>query len=815
MMLNKIVLPCIVIFILLSTSIYSQGELNDSLNINTRNYDQDHVKLNLKFNFDKQEVYGIEDFTFYPLINNFEKLTLHSRTTKVSEVTLNGKNLNFSQNEKHLYITLDKPYKIGDKITVTIKYTSDPTTGMFFFEPTKKNPEIPYEIWTQGEGDFNRFWYPAYDLPDDKLTSEILATIPDTLIAISNGVLKSVIENPSDSTKTFDWEMDQLHSNYLNTLIVGDYQTVKENDRGIELDYNVPKKWADKTDYFYGQSADMMNFYSDYLIPYPYERYAQTTVQDFSWGGMENITSATLNRRLLHDQTAEPNYSSEELIAHEMAHQWFGDYVTCKTWAHIWLNEGFATYMTDLWIEHKYGEDRFRFRRYNENNKYFDNELKAEPLDSVKLDTLNEIPVELEGDKAYERGAAVLNMLRFYLGDKAFEKGLRNYLETNGSKAVETKDFEKAMSEASGRNLTQFFREWIYGAGFPVFNINYYWDQNNKKLELKVYQMQEMLPAVGLFHVPVLVEITTRDGVKLDTISITRREQTFKLDCSDKPYMVRFNKNDWILCRVNVTKSFDEWAYQMMYDNDVVGRIVAAKELANFGLRAIPYLKQVLIRDKFYGVRIQAVKSLKEIGGDDVFDPLVLATQDFDARVRVAAIKALTIFNADKVSSILMDKIKNEKNVYVIGAAYYAIGKVKMDSAFDILSSGLKLDSHRNIIRREIFDGMKALDDSSVLPLVKKYIQYKYSYGGMHLLDTAALNCAMLFSKTNRGEVINIVCSALMNPYFRTRNYAANLLVKLNATDKISLLKEVLSSERRLDITTILQGAIKKLEKTD
>jgi aminopeptidase N len=815
MMLNKIPFLSIIVFTLFTISLFPQNELDDSLNIHTRNYDQQNILLNLKFNFDKQEVYGIEDFTFYPLVNNFEKLTLHSRTTKVSEVTLGKKDLSFSQDEKHLYITLDKPYRIGDKVTVTIKYTSDPTTGMFFFKPTKENPEIPFEIWTQGEGDYNRFWYPAYDLPDDKLTSEIIATVPDTLVAISNGVLQSVVENPSDNTKTFDWKMNQVHSNYLNTLIVGDYQTVKEDDRGIELDYNVPKKWADKTDYFYGQTADMMNFYSDYIIPYPYERYAQTTVWDFDWGGMENITSATLNRRLLHDQSAEPNYSSEDLLAHEMAHQWFGDYLTCKTWDHIWLNEGFATYMADLWIEHKYGENQFRFRRYNENNKYLFNEIKSDPLDTIKLDTLNKIPVELQGRKAYEKSAAVLNMMRFYLGDKAFEKGLKRYAERFAGEAVITEDFEKVMSETSGRDLSKFFREWVYGAGFPVFNISYFWNKDKKDLELKVYQAQETFPAVGIFHVPVLVEITTRDGVALDTVSISKREETFNLKCDDKPYMVRFNKNYWVLCKVNVSKSFDEWVYQLLHDDDVVGRIVAAKQLANFGLKAIPYLKKVLIRDKFYGVRIQAVRSLKGIGGSDVFEPLVLASNDLDARVRVKAIKALSIFNADQVSSLLMDKIKNEKNVYVIGAAYYTIGNVKMDSAFNILSEGLKLDSHRNIIRRDIFDGFKSLDDPRVLPLVKKYTQYKYSYGGMHLLDTAALNCAMMFTKTNREEVVNIVSSALINPYFRTRNYAANLLVKLQASDELPLLKKVLNSERRLEVTTVLQNAIKKLEKAE
>ena len=812
-MLKRIILSSAVYAILFSMSVYSQNKNLDTLNLSTRNYDQQNVKLNLKFSFDKKEVYGVEHFTFYPLMNGFQKLVLHSKTTKVSEITLDGKKLNFTEDGMFLNVYLDKKYGIGDKITIVIKYTADPTAGMFFFEPTKETPQIPYEIWTQGEDTLNRYWYPAYDLPDDKLTSEIIATVPDTLEAISNGILKSVTENPVDNTKTYDWKMEQPHSSYLTTLIVGDYQTIKEDVRGIELDYNVPKNWADKVDYFYGNSGDMINFYSDYLIPYPYERYAQTTVQDFSWGGMENVTSTTLNRRLLHDQSAEPNYNSEGLIAHEMAHEWFGDYVTCKTFKQIWLNEGFATYMTDLWTEHEYGENEFRYLRYNENQTYFNDELKAQPLDSLTIDTSIGVPCELQGDKAYEKGAAVLNLLRFYLGDKAFENGLRYYLKEFKNKAVTTTNFESAMSHSTGRNLTQFFSQWVYGGGFPVFDVEYHWDEPTKSLLLTVRQVQKFLPAVKLFHTPLLVEITSRSGTSLDTIDIHKRLQHFSLLCDSKPYMVRFNKYDWVLCKVNIEKPFDQWVYQLLYDNDVVGRITAAQQLANFGLKSIPYLKEALIRDKYYGVRIQIVKSLKQIGGEDVLQPLKLAANDFDGRVRVAAVNALSIFNAGEVSKLLLDKIRNEKNVYVVGAAYSTIGAVKMDNAFSILEAGLDRGSHRNIIRRGIFDGFKYLDDPRVLPLAKKYIQYKYSYGGMHLLDTTALNCAMLFSQSHRQEVIDIVTSALMNPYFRTRNYAADLLVKLGASDKVPLLKEVLSNERRLVVRTTLENAVKKLQK--
>ena len=796
---------------LFSAFIYAQSEQNYVLNSKTRNYDQKHVKLDLSFSFDKSEVFGKEEFTFSPLENNFQKLVLHSRTTQVSKVFFDGKELNFSQTDNLLFINFDDVLNAGKDATVTIEYSSLPEAGLYFFKPTKEYPEIPYQIWSQGEGRDNRYWYPAYDEPDDKLTSEIIATVPDNLIAISNGKLKSVTLNSKSKTKTFDWEMDQPYSNYLTTLIVGDFVTIKEKLRGTTLDYNVPRKWADQYDSFYGRTPQMLNFYSDYIYPYPYSRYAQTAVQDFLYGGMENVTATTLNQRIYHDKTAEPNYSPDGLIAHEFAHQWFGDFLTCKTWDHIWLNEGFATYFTDLWTENEFGENEFRYLRFQENNAYFD-EVNKQPLDKIKKDSTGVVPVELGGGKAYDRGAAVLNTLRYYLGNEAFEKGIKHYVNKFKHSAVVTEDFRKAMEEATGKNLKEFFNQWIYGAGFPVYDVSYTWDEVHNKLLLKVKQVQKQLPAVGLFTAPVLVEITSGKKVIQKKITISKEEEVFAFDCNEKPQMIRFNKYMWTLCSVHFRKNFDELVYQLQYDDDVVGRIFAAKVLPQFGDTAVSYLARSIKRDNFYGVRQAVVEGLRKIGGDKVLDPLLIASDDPDARVREEAVKSLSIFPASKVDKFLVDKFKSDNNVYVKGAAAYSIGAVKMKGAFEFLVKALKMDSHRNIIRRDVFDGLKKLGDPRAIKLAGEYSQYKYSYGGMHLLDITALDCAMEFSVSHRNEVINVLAKALKNPYFRTRNYAAGSLAKLGATSKLSLLQEILKSERRNRVTRSLNSAIKRLE---
>jgi len=806
----KNILRTSIIFFLFTINLISQADKVSFLNSETRNYDQKHIKLFLSFDFDEEKVIGNCEFSFSPLVNDFNELVLHAKTMKISSVKISDKEAQFNQDDQHLFIKMDKSYFPNDSVTVSIDYIAYPSRGLYFFKPIKDVPEMPYQIWSQGQGENNRYWYPAYDLPDDKLTSEINITVPSDLISISNGILKDVKEE--GNSKTFYWEMNMPYSNYLTTVIVGDYITVKEEVKGTTLEYNLPEEWVDKKDLIYGRTPQMINFFSDYISPYPYERYAQTTVQDFEWGGMENVTATTLNRRILHDKNAVPNYTSDDLIAHEFAHQWFGDYLTCKTWDHIWLNEGFATYFTDLWYEDEFGEDAFLYQRYLSQKEYFDNQLKEEPLDSIKLKDSWSIPAELSGGKAYDRGAAIMNMLRFKLGDEFFKKGIQHYVEKYKNGSVTSEDFREVMEEVSGKDLKKFFEQWIYGGGFPEFRVNYSWDKSNKKLILNVEQTQKLFPAVGIFEIPILIEIVAGKQLIKDTIQITGKENSFTFSIEQEPDLVRFNKYEWILCKIDFDKSLEELSYQLQYDDDLVGRIKTARELVKFSEKAEPVLSKAISNEIHYGVRIAIVETLKEIGGDKVLEPLLKACNDEDARVREAAIKALSIFSYEKVSNILLDKLENDDNYYVKGAALYSIGAIKHPKAKIFLTDALKIDSHMNIIRRGIFDGFKELGDPSILPLIKEYTKYKYSNGGMHLLDISALDCAKSFAGTNYEEVVDVISSALSNPYFRTRIHSAKLLAELGAKEKLQELIKLHEEERKDVVKRELKAVIEKLQ---
>lgn len=799
------------IIILFSISIFPQKDTISFLDHTTRNYDQKNIKLNLSFDFEQAKVFGEADFTFAPLENNFNKLILHSKTTNVSSVKLNGNELDFYQDKNHLYINFEKSLEKGKDATVNIKYISLPSRGMYFFSPTSEIPEIPFQVWTQGQDNFNRHWYPAYDLPDDKLTSELIIKVPSGMKAFSNGNLIEE-KNNNDGTSTFHWKMETPYSSYLTTVIAGEFEQVVENLRGTRLEYNIPTEWKDKTDYFFGRTPQMLNFFNNYLIPYPYDRYAQTTVHDFEWGGMENVTSTTLNKRVLHDNRAVPNYSADALVAHELAHQWFGDILTCNSWEHLWLNEGFATYFTDLWHENEFGLDEFRFRRIEQNENYM-NGVTPASLEKIKKSVDGVTPAELDGGKAYSRGAAILNMLRFELGDENFQKGIQEYIIKYYDQTVVSEDLREMLEKVSGKNLETFFNQWVYGAGFPEFEVSYEFISSKKELHLKVIQNQNIYETVGIFDVHVPVEIIYGGEKINENLHITKKEETFIIKANKKPEAVYFNKYFTILAKTKFEKSFDELVYQANYDDDVTGRIIAVRGLKNFGEKSIPVLHRILVRDRFYAVKIEAIKVLKEIGTDEVWNSLKYASEDFDARVREEAVKSLSIFDEDKIGAYLISKLNTETNFYVQGAAAYSIGKIKMRNALDILKTALAWDSHRNIIRRGVFDGFKELGDPECLPLIKEYIQYKYSTGGMHLQDIQGLDAALTFAETHRNEVIEVISSALENPYFRTRIHAGKLLAEINAKDKLPKLKEIYENERREVVRQQLMKAIETLEK--
>lgn len=784
---------------------FADGSNKFILNNSTRNYDQQHIRLDLRFDFAEKAVKGEATLQVTPLVGDFDTLILHAETMTISSVKSGRCALRFSQEDGLLKIKLDRKYRPGEIVRTTINYTAKPDRGLYFFSPGKDIPDMPYQIWSQGEGQNNRYWFPCFDSVGDKMTTEINVTVPANLRVISNGTLAGITEDKKRDEKTFHWRMDQEQAAYLVSIVVGDYVTISDTVRGVPLHYNIPAhRKNENTDLVFGHTPAMISFFSDYICPYPYEKYDQTPVQDFKYGGMENISATTLNSRVFHDERAVPNYSPDALIAHELAHQWFGDLLTIKEWPHIWLQEGFATYFTDLFFEHEYGTDEFRMRRFRQNRSLFtDRKVKAADAPFT--------PVDLSGRTAYSRGAAILNMLRYELGDNVFQKGIQYYVDKFKFKSVDSEDFRLAMQEASGRDLGQFFKQWIYGAGHPKFQVFWEWTESSKTMALHVKQTQDENDFTGIFQITVPLEITAGRKKMAARLPITSREHTFRYRLPQKPDLVRFDKGYWILKELAFKKSFSELSYQLLNDDDVTGRYRAAEQLIDFNDRAIPVLRHAFYRELFYAVRARIVKSLGEIKSREALAILKTAADDPDARVRAEAMSALAQFDAQDVQRILKNHFYQEKNDYVRAAAVAALGKVKADEVYNVIKDALQTDSHRNVIRRNAYSALVTLKDAHGLPLAAKHAQYNAYDGNMHLLDIAALDYAKAMADEHHNEAIAVITGALKNPYFRTRIHVAKLLSDLNVKKSLPQIKETLKNVRRIEVKNALDKAIQKL----
>ena len=516
-----------------------------------RNFDVQNYVLRVSFDRAAKIVFGDTTVQLKPLKNDFRILELDAAGLNFQSIKIEGENkdLTYKTAGEKVFVTLDKIYSPEDVISVRFKYSTKPKKGVYFVDALTEEGKITRaaQIWTQGEPEEARFWFPSYDFPDDKATTEQFITVEKGETAIGNGELLETIENPN-GTRTFHFKMPVPHSTYLVSFVVGTYTKVSDLYKNVPLGYYV---YPDKTSIVpsaYGKTKDMMRVFEKLTgVDFPYNKYDQTMVADFNFGGMENITATTMaDTEILFADLGFAKGGVEDLVSHELAHSWFGNLVTCKNWSNLWLNEGFATFMEAAYREKMYGRSDY-LRKIKEDARQFiiDDTIskkrhslfnrQAKPDDSL-FDTTT-----------YQKGGAVLHTLREVVGTDNFWKAVNIYLNRHKLQNVETADLQKAMEEASGMKLDWFFDQWIYGAGFPKINIKQNYNPRTKILTLNVNQTQasdKITPSA--FLLPMDVEITTSNGKKTERIEIKKRSETFSISLDGKPLEVFFDKNEKI-----------------------------------------------------------------------------------------------------------------------------------------------------------------------------------------------------------------------------------------------------------------------------
>ena len=596
--------------------------------------------------------------------------------------TADGKKLAFKHDAEKLAIDLGRPGAPGDQLKLSISYSARPTAGLFFVAPDALRPSKRWQVWSQGETEYNRFWFPCYDYPNDRATSEMIVTMREKYRSVSNGAL--VKTETKDGWRTDHWKMDFPHVAYLVSLAVGEFDVVEEGTggaAGLPIRYFVPKGWHTEEEIrqTFARTPAMMKFFGERTgVPYPYPKYDQIVVDDFNWGGMENISATTLHPFTVVHKRSWADRDSDGLIAHELAHQWFGDFVTCRSWAHAWLNEGFATYMEALWQEKVGGREALVEDLRDGADSYL-----REAAERYTRPTACEhytFPEDMFDSHIYPRGAWILHMLHTELGDELWWKGIRHYLQKHRAGLVSTDDFRIAMEEASGQKLKAFFDQWVWKAGHPAFKVTAVWDPASKTLRLETQQIQparklvwkDLETEIPIFHVSVDVEVETKAGRKTHRIDIKGKSHVFDIRLDSEPEIIDFDRDVAILKTLEFERTPTQLTVQLERDDQPWHRSWAATKLAG-APEGVAALGAALQKDPSSFVRIAAARALGGTATPEARAALLEKPQP-DARVRKAVIDALASHAKDAAGE-LEKFFKDDASPACRAAAAAALGK--------------------------------------------------------------------------------------------------------------------------------------------
>ncbi len=759
----------------------------------SKDYDLQNVRTHLWFDIQKKSFRGEVNQTVAMVRDNVSQIKLDSADLKIESVTLDGKEAKFSTADKELLVSLSRPSKRGDRHEIFIKYEGqNPKKGLYFVLPDENYPKRPVEIWSQGESEDTHYYIPIYDYPNDRTTSEMLLTVPGSWLTISNGQLVST-KDEANGMKTWDWKQSETLSTYLITVVAGEFVEKKDTWRGMPLRYVVPRGDESKIDSTFVRTKGMLDAFSDALdVRYPWAQYAQTSVNDFVVGGMENTSATTLTSRgLVNPQlAAEEQFGSDRLDSHELAHQWFGDLVTCKDWADIWLNEGFATYFEHFWTEKKYGADDVAYEFWRDQIGWFRNSrLYSTPIIS------RELTDELENSgNIYNKGGWVLKMLRTKLGDQDFFGGLHHYLEVNRGQNVVTADLQKAVEQATSTNVDKFFHQWVYRAGAPKYEVSYTYDDAAHQVKLTVKQTQKVEGMVGLFDMPVDVEVATTAGRKTTSIEVSKADETFNLAADSAPLMVLFDKGDKVLKSVEFKRDAPALMYQLKNGETVPDRAEAAMALAEIGIRdkpgVVPALGDAAHHDPFWGVRVEALRTLGKIGGADAEKEILAALADDKSWVREVAVEQLGNFKDDaSLAPKLTEIAANDKAYRVRAKALGALGTIKAPNAYDTLIAAVKSDSPDDTLRDAGLSGLGTLGDDRAVPVLLEWS----AVGKPFESRGAAIGALAGLDKKNKA-ITQALISYLKEPYFDVKFAALFALGRRGDPDAIPPLEAMVKS---------------------
>jgi len=778
-----------------------------------RSYDVLHYSLDLRIDVQAGWVGGTVTMRLCPL-RPLRSIRIDAARMTISDVTMrlrgrSPESLRFTTDSENLLVTLPETLNPTDTTALEISYSAKPTAGLYFTRPDSAYLDLPFVAWSQGETEENRDWFPCYDYPNDKATIEMRATVDEKFVAVSNGTLLEVTQNKAKKTRTFHSFCAKPVASYLISLVVGEYAQIKDWYKSVPLTYNVyPSQQKDALRSF-GKTPEMMKFFSEKTgFDYPWPKYSQTVVPEFTYGGMENVSAATLTDRTIHSARAHLDTRSENLVAHELAHQWFGDLLTCRNWAHAWLNEGFATYFQALYDEASLGKDEFQ------------HEMVAQQAAVVAIDTGTDRrptvsdsyvdPVDMFDGHIYGRGACILHMLRFIIGEQKFWEGIKHYVDLYQYQCVTTEDFRHAMEDAAGQDLEWFFDEWVFHAGYPSFSVSVAYDSAASLVHIDVRQTQQVDKLTPLYRMPVNVEVSTDSGSVQHKIWIdAAKDQRIDVTSRGRPLNIVFDKGRWLLKALHFAKPVEMLVHQLEY-GDAADRVEALDGLLSMvgqsGIRSV--IAKALESDPFWGVRQKAAEVLGREGEPEMLQLLVPAFNDRQAQVRATATAVLKNFRTLDALVALGNIFAHDSSYAVAAEAIGALVAIDAPHAWEYCEKGLQRDSDNDIIRAAAVHALGTLRTEEA----KRRLTAFMLYGQPPEVRLAAINA--LAQNWKSDDDVRRVLGALVNDRkHHVRRRAIERLGSTGDASNLAVLQAVIDHERNPILRREARKAIALIEK--
>lgn len=750
-----------------------------------------HLALEVTPDFKTRSIQGKVTLSFTPIAQALPTLALDSVDLTIDSVSAAGAQVADRQvTGDQLLLHFAQAVPPGSEATVTISYHGQPVNGLHFRTPEMGYPAGDSQVWSQGQAENHRYWFPCYDYPNERFSSEVTCHVPQGMQVISNGSLVSRQEGANGLT-AWHWKQSQPHVNYLIALGAGYFTKLEAPAGPVPMALYVPPSEKDQAALAFRDTAAIMDFYQKEIgVPFPWDKYDQVFCHDFLAGGMENTSCSFMAGGLLFPREVGELDTLHRLDAHEMAHQWFGDLLTCRDWAHLWLNEGFASYYTLLYEEKKNGREGLLAGLH----KAADRVIASNDRRAMVWRDYGE-PMQQFDSRAYPKGAWVLHMLRSQLGAPLYQKAIRLYIERHRNGIVTTDDLQEIMEEVSGRSLDQFFDQWVHHGGVPELKAEYAWDADRKQARVTIRQTQKVDQDVLLFRLPVPVRfVVTVDGKPVTrdfSVTVSKAEETFQFGLPAQPEMVRLDPEFTLLAKWNFTPPPEFLNRQLKADFE--SRWRALEVLASRKDDAtVKLLRETATTDAHFAIRVEAVEALAKIGTPEAREALIAQLNQPDERVRLAAVEGLTALYHPETLAALAGLTEKEKNPMILAKI---VGSYAAWPQQDVLP-WLKVPSYHEMLAMAAVEALSGQNRREAAPALREWLAGAHSRLPQKELGQALESLAFLSRESLDSSVQTFLAGYLSDNREQVRVAAARALGLLQDPRSLPALRGMASLRR-------------------